>query len=253
MKIPCLNGDAEAIIASLTQEVRQLEAARRVLDTQPVSSGVAALDHLLPEKGWQRGSLVEWLSSGPGGGAGTLSMLAAREILLEGGAIVVADRAGRFFPPAAAAWGIDLAQLIVLRAKSQQDELWALEQALCCEGVAVVWAPLEKVSALSFRRLQLAAETGGGIGLFLRSSRVRGRPTWSDLQLAVRPQSSQHGRRLNVELVRSRNSASGGQIDLELDELTGVVREVERNDESHLVSLATQLAHPTSPRHSARA
>jgi len=157
MKFPCLNGDAEAVIASLTQEVRQLEAARRVLDTQPVSSGVPALDQLLPENGWQRGSLVEWLSSGPGGGAGTLAMLAAREILLEGGAMVVADRAGRFFPPAAAAWGIDLAQLIVLRAKSQQDELWALEQALCCEGVAVVWATLEKVSALSFRRLELAA------------------------------------------------------------------------------------------------
>ena len=115
-------------------------------------------------------------------------MVAAREAAAEGGAIVVMDRRGEFYPPAAAALGVNLDNMIVIRAANKKDELWALDQALRCVGVAAVWAPVERIDWRTFRRLQLAAETGGGLGLLLRSTRVRGQhrgPTCSCLSNRV--------------------------------------------------------------------
>ena len=42
-----------------------------------VSSGCPALDQILPENGFRPGTLVEWLSYGPGDGAATLAFRAA--------------------------------------------------------------------------------------------------------------------------------------------------------------------------------
>ena len=52
--------------------------------------------------------------AGSGNGAATLGLLSAREACREGGVLVVVDRSQTFYPPAAAAWGIDLERLIVV-------------------------------------------------------------------------------------------------------------------------------------------
>jgi hypothetical protein len=49
------------------------------------STGVAALDRLLPGGGLQHGMLVEWLAELPGCDAATLGLLAAREACRAGG------------------------------------------------------------------------------------------------------------------------------------------------------------------------
>src|SRR5687768_10543824 len=91
-----------------------------------ISTGCQALDQLLPQGGWRRGSLVEWLSDLPGSGAGALALVAARETHGEGGAVVVVDRLGTFYPPAAAAWRLDLASTIVVHPANDKDEQWAI-------------------------------------------------------------------------------------------------------------------------------
>jgi protein ImuA len=175
-------------IAALQEEIRRLESARPAArDDLLLSAGCAALDRLLPEGGLRRGWLTEWLGV-EGGGAGTLALIAAREAARQGGALVVMDRWRRFYPPAAAGLGIDLETTIVIRPPSAKDELWALDQVLRCGGVAAVWAPLENVDDHAFRRLQLAAEAGGVLGLLVRPANVRGKPSWSDVQLWVEPQ-----------------------------------------------------------------
>ena len=113
--------------------------------------------------------------------------LAVRAAAAEGGAIVVLDRRRNFYPPAAAALGVELEQVMVVRAGSPDDELWAFDQALRCPGVAAVWGAIDKLPSRWFRRLQLAAENGGGVGHVLRPARVRGWPSWSYAQLLVEP------------------------------------------------------------------
>ncbi len=49
--------------------------------------------------------------------------------------------------------------------------LWATEEALRAPAVGMVCAEIEDMDLTASRRLQLAAETGGGLGLLLRPAR----------------------------------------------------------------------------------
>ena len=121
------------IVAQLQERLDQLVQARRGA-AQTVSTGCPELDRGLPQQGLCRGTLVEWLSAGPGGGAGSLALSAAREACRDGGPLVVIDRAGCFYPPTAAQAGVPLERLIVVRPDSAADEVWALDQALRLAG-----------------------------------------------------------------------------------------------------------------------
>jgi len=269
---------SEALVATLRREVARLEAARPPEDDRPLSAGSPALDRLLPAGGLRRGTLVEYLS--PGSGAGTLALAAAREACCEGRALVVLDRGPRFhrgnpatewratgfYPPAAAAWGIDLSRLLILRPANEADAVWALDQALRCRGVGAVWAACDRLDVRDFRRLQLAAEAGGTLGLLLRPDRLRGQPTWADVQWRVSPvcrvqkrsawHQKQRGKKvhvaplmhptwqLHVELLRCRGAAGGASVILELDESAGIWLEV-LHEAPHPLPVAAELADPT--------
>ena len=142
-----------------------------------LSSGCPALDRALPEKGFRPGTLVEWLSRGEGDGTATLAFRAAAGACRGGGAVVVLDRTGEFYPLAAVAQGIEPARLIVVHPGNKADHAWALDQALRCPAVAAVVAWPEsldgKLDGRTFRRLQLAVEQGGGLGLLIRPESVR--------------------------------------------------------------------------------
>ncbi len=253
MEIPVLENSPDEIVRALSERVRRIEGVRRHSRARPITTGCPALDRILPGGGFTRGTLVEWFAADSGSGTWTLSILAAREALADGGALVVMDRKRCFYPPAAAALGIDMSRLVLVRAANEKDELWALDQALRCEGVAVAWAPLENVPGRTFRRFQLAAESSGSLGMLLRPGSARGRPTWADVQLAVYPRPSLSGRRLRVELVRCRFGASGRAVELEIDQRTGKVSEVSKTDETHSVHLPAPLADSAASRRSAGA
>lgn len=268
---------AQETVDQLQQAVAKLERTHQALRDTISSCGCPALDALLPEQGFAPGSLIEWLADG-GCGASVLALIAAREAMRSGGALVVLDRGGRFHPPAAAALGVELENLVVIRAANESDELWALDQALRCPGVAAAWAELQTLDWRWFRRLQLAAEEGGALGLLQRPPQVRGQPTWAAVQLLVRPTpfappptaansptanpSPAAAWRLRVEVVRCRGGRAGGVVKIELDDVSGALRVVhddalkrEAGDEpeTHALHLAAQLARATSGRRSARA
>src|SRR5688500_11667072 len=135
----------QALVASLQRQVERTLGRRPAEDERLVSTGSPPLDQLLPGGGLRRGSLAEYLSPGAGSGAGTLALAAAREACRdeEGQshrAFVIVDQSRTFYPPAAAAWGIDLSQTILLQPADEAAALWALDQALRCPGVGAVYA-----------------------------------------------------------------------------------------------------------------
>jgi hypothetical protein len=150
------------------------------------SSGAAAIDRLLPGGGLRHGMLVEWLAERPSCGAGTLGLLAAREACRAGGMLVVLDRAGMFYPPAAVGWGIDPTRLIVVRPRTPRDEIWAAVQSLRSPVVAAMWTMIDRLDSRNFRRLQLAAEAGRALGVLVRGASARGQPSWADVRLGVK-------------------------------------------------------------------
>jgi protein ImuA len=221
---PLHSREIAAVVHSLAEQVRAIEGSRRPAAETLVSSGHAALDRLLPEGGFRRGTLVEWLA-GAGSGAATLALAVAGQAAREGGALVVVDRRGLFYPPAAVNLGIDPRRLIVVRPENDADHAWALDQTLRWRGVAAVWCCPESADAHTQRRWQLAAETGGALGLLVRSEAARDEPSWAELRLAVAPLPAGgrlgSGRRWRVELVRARGGRAGAAVELELFERDG--------------------------------
>ena len=257
------------------------------------SSGVAAVDRLLPGGGLRHGMLVEWLAEQPGCGAGTLGLLAAREACRAGGVMVVLDRAQTFYPPAAAAWGVDPARLIVLRPRTARDEIWAAVQALRSPVVAAVWTPIDRLDGRNFRRLQLAAEAGRTLGVLVRGASARGQPSWADVRVGARdwglgtrnqgefpspqPPAPNSLRCVRVSVLHCRGGWSGGSALVGIDEAAHEVREVTKAvsrrlsvvseqvwpiadsqepiapHDSHPLPVVTELADPATRSHPARA
>ena len=194
----------QEIIAALRRQVQRAEALGRVAADAVLSTGWERFDELLPERGLCRGTLVEWISSGPGACAGTL---------------VVIDRPGRFFPPAAVALGIDPQQLVIVRPTSDQDEVWAYDQSLRCEAVSAVWGYTENLPGRAFRRLQLSAEAGRSLALLVRPHTALQHPSWAHLRLLVQPVvDAGDAARFRLEVLRCLGGRLGGVAEIELAE-----------------------------------
>ena len=240
----------------MRQELAAQEGFRPCADRAPIGTGARGLDRLLPAGGLRPGSLVEYLAPQGKQGAATLALAAARTACQDGRLLVVCDRQRHFYPPAAAAWGLDLKKLLLLRPASAAEELWALDQALRCPGVGAAWIMCGPLGARDFRRLQLAAECGGTLGLLVRPARLRGRPTWADVQWLVEPRPSQPARRawrLAVELVRCRGGTGGRSVQLEFDEEQNAWLEANDSHAADFVPALAELAHPAAARREARA
>jgi len=212
--------------------------------TQRITDGCGPLEKLLPEGGFHPGTLVEWLAKGEGSGATTLALAAAGAACRDGGVLAVLDCAGEFYPPAAARAGIDLESLIVMRAAERADANWALDQALRCRAVAAVLAWPGHLDGRTFRRLQLAAEEGGGLGLLIRPLKARHEPSWAEVRLVVEPLpagSPDARRRLRIHLLRCRGGTGGRSVDVEID------------DETRTVHPAARMAVAAARRHTAGA
>ena len=203
---------------------------------ETVATGFSALDRLLPAGGVRRGSLVEWLAGGDAGGAISLACAVACRLAdprwaeqsraSQASTIVVVDRGQRFYPPAVIPWLDALADstgkgggrphLVVARPSRDDDELWTIDQALRCPGVAAVLAWPRRVHATAMRRWQLASRASGAVGLLVRGlsecgffERVpAGEPTWADAKLAISPMAGESGADLAVR--RLRLSLAGG-------------------------------------------
>ena len=187
-----------------------------------VTSGFRSLDRLLPRGGVARGSLVEWLADDEVSGATALAAAVAVGMATAagetvGGTIIVVDRGGRFYPPAVMPWlaaagvGGRRPQCIVARPARDDDEVWAIDQALRCPGITAVLAWPRQAHPTAMRRWQLAARSSQAVGLLVRPGRARREPSWAMHRIAVAPvaDGALGSRRLRLTLVDGPWSVGG--------------------------------------------
>lgn len=205
-------------LRALNEQIQRFERARRGnVATDRISSGYLELDRWLPDRGLSRGILVEWLASQRGSGAVTLALTTARQACAHDRSLIVVDRTNSFYPPAALGLGIDNARLVLVRPDNDEDEAWAVDQSLRCEGVGAVLCWPQRLDDHTFRRWQLAAESSGAIGLLIRSEQARREPTWADVRLLVTPRPSASAWRVGLTALRCRGASALPDIELELD------------------------------------
>ena len=138
------------------------------------STGLAAIDDLLPGRGLARGAVHELLWKHRPSNQTEFkpffftACIARAAIEAKKLPIVWCDPRDELYPPALGSLGIPLEQLFVLKSKTPQDELWAIAQCLACKAIGATIAAPQRLTRIHARRLQLAAERGGGVGLILR-------------------------------------------------------------------------------------
>ncbi len=166
-------------LAALRARIRSLEGGGAAPGTVRATLDRGVIDGHLPWGGLPGRSLHEI-----GGSLATgLAAALAGRFLQDAGVLVwcldaaLAARHGRLYGPGLARFGIDPARLILVRCRRTVESLWAAHEALRSPAVACVVAEVGRLDLLAGRRLQLAAEAGGGAGLLLRFGHADGTPS----------------------------------------------------------------------------
>jgi hypothetical protein len=156
------------------------------------STGKGSLDARLPGGGWPTASLIEVLLDDTGLGEVQLFLPALVACQRSAGRdsrespwIVWISPPHEPYAPALAQQGIELGRLLVVRPGTATEALWAAEQALSSGVCAAVLLWLKGTDDRWLRRLKLAAEAGGALGVLFRPARHRFESSPASLRLLM--------------------------------------------------------------------
>jgi protein ImuA len=211
----------EPVIELLRAQIEKIESQnRRAKSVLPF--GIAEVDSRLPGGGLALGALHEIA----GGGNGTLdgaaaTLFAAGVAARTKGKILWCITRPDLFAPAIAQAGLAADRVIYVEAGDDKTVLACMEEGLRHGGLGAVVGEVARLSMTASRRLQLAAEGTGSIGIALRRWRRQteaadfGQPTaamtrWrvSVLPSAPLPVPGVGRHRWLVELIRARAGES---------------------------------------------
>lgn len=229
--VPMSGHGGNVAITRLRDEIHRLEGeGKRCHGSLPF--GIPDMDRRLPGGGLMIGALHEVA----GGSNGAVDGAAA--------SLFVAGIAGRtkgpvlwcmtnndLFPPALAQAGLSSDRLILVEAPDEQTLLGCFEEGLRHGGLGAVVAEVARLSMTASRRLHLAAERSGSVGIALRRWRRQadasdyGHPTasltrWrvSGLPSSPLPVPGVDRHRWLVELIRCK---AGESADFEVEACDG--------------------------------
>jgi hypothetical protein len=155
------------------------------------STGCGSLDARLPGGGWPTASLIEVLLDETGLGEVQLflpALVACQRSTTPGSDapwVVWIAPPHEPYAPALAQQGIELGRLLVVRPDTAAEALWAAEQALGSGVCAAVLLWLSGTDDRWLRRLKLAAEAGGSLGVLFRPERHRFESSPASLRLSL--------------------------------------------------------------------
>jgi len=170
-------------------------------------TGFPALDAALPAGGWPFPGLIEILSGPPGSGALRLVLPALAQLAQAQRWLIWVAPPYQPYAPALQAAGIDLSRVMIVDLDAAEvsasaglarcgaapqagdgQVLWAFEQALRFPGcgAGLLWPGA--LETLTLRRLQLACEAGGTLGVLFRPSEFAAQPSPAALRLLLTPQ-----------------------------------------------------------------
>lgn len=220
-------------IAELRERIARLEGGQaRAQAFLPF--GVETIDRVLPGGGLRLGALHEIAGGANGAVDGAAAALFAASIAarLKGKVLWCVTRPD-LFAPAIAQAGLPPGRVIYVEAGDEVSVLACFEEGLRHGGPTAVVAELARLSMTASRRLQLAAESSGAIGIALRRWRRQteaadfGQPTASTTRWRVTALPSSPlpvpgvGRaRWHLELIRARAGESA-DFEVEAPDATG--------------------------------
>ena len=158
------------IIAQLEKEILPLQGFKPMSKDKGVDIELGPINTAFPNEIFPLGAIHEFIcaatediSASCGFIAGILSSL-----MRCGGACLWISSSQTIFPPALKSFGIDPHKIIFVNLKKEKEIVWAIEEALKCDGLAAVVGEIRELSFTDSRRLQLTVEQSRVTGFILR-------------------------------------------------------------------------------------
>jgi len=207
------------IMARLQRDILPLQGLKPVPGDQAVDVKLGPIKAAFPNHVFPLGAVHEFIAtqkedvSAAGGFiAGILTTL-----MKTGGACLWVGPSRTLFPPALKSFGIDPDRIIFIDLEKERDVLWAMEEALKCNGLAAVVGEIQELSFTASRRFQLAVEQSRVTGFILRRHPRQLYTTacvtrWKISSLPSRLEEDMPGvgfPRWHVELMKVRNGKPG--------------------------------------------
>lgn len=181
-----------------------------------VDTGYPVFSHELPGGGWPIGALTEVLAQAAGSGemrllAPALGSLKAPVVLVEPPCDPCIQGLGYS--------GIPPEQVLLLRAKRSNDQLWSAEQILKAStcGAVLLWQT--HVRADSLRRLLLASRSSTSLFFVFRPIREAADASPAELRVAVRP--AEEG--VNVDIIKRKGPKFEGDLTVNVQPGAGLM------------------------------
>ncbi|MEZ2441727.1 ImuA family protein [Chitinophaga sp. RCC_12] len=210
--------DKAAIIAGLQRDILLLQGFKQASNTS-VDMGLGRVTAAFPNATFPTGAIHEFMSAAAEHTAAATGFIGGllNALMQGGGACIWISTCRTLFPPALKTFGIEPERIIFVDLKREKDVLWAMEEALKCEGLAAVIGEVRDIGFTASRRLQLAVEQSRVTGFIIRRESTAVNTTacvsrWRITPLASEPEDGLPGvgyPRWNVELLKIRNGKPG--------------------------------------------
>lgn len=184
---------------------------RSIAPVPATPTGHAALDALLPGRGWPVGVLCEILHAAVGVGELALLLPALARLGEDNRPVIWVAPPYRPYAPGLHRQNVAPDSVRVIEAEERQT-LWAAEQCLRAGSCAAVLLWPRRIDGTGLRRLQLAAEAGRCHGFLFRDLRHADEASPAPLRLAVRRERGEL--RIRVHKCRGLLNPPAGEVRL---------------------------------------
>ena len=205
------------IIAQLQRQIMSLGGLRQASAMAPPGSGLRFMQAHFPNRSFPTAAVHELVCPAATEAAASSAFVLAllSKVLPAQGPTVWISRHQTVFPPALSGFGIPAHQLIFVHASSQKQMLWAIDEALKCEGLHALIAEPGAINFMQSRRFQLSVEQSRVTAFMLCQRQAMQNTCVSRWHIKPLPSVSQGGMpgvgpaRWEVELQKMRNGRPG--------------------------------------------
>jgi protein ImuA len=214
-----MSGTKAEIIAGLQKEILLLQGFKTTSNNVSLDVELEPVKNAFPGNTFPLGSVHEFLYTTAEDAAVTGGFIAGvlATLMQNGRATIWIGSSCKIFPPALKSFGIAPDKIIFIDLKKEKEMLWAIEEALRCNGLAAVIGEVQELSFIASRRLQLAVEQSRVTGFIVHRNPAKSNATacmarWKITSLPSELEDNMPGvgfPRWNVELLKVRNGKPG--------------------------------------------
>ena len=160
------------IIIQLQRDILPLQGIKTALNNTALDKTIGPLKNAFSGNTFPLGVIHEFIAAGLEGATVTTGFIAGilTPLMQNGSAVIWIGSAPAIFPPALKSFGIVPDKIIFINLQTEKEVLWAMEEALKCEGLAAVIGEIKELSFTASRRLQLAVEESHVTGFIIRNN-----------------------------------------------------------------------------------